>query len=290
MDSTFADFIQTAGLPEALLAHQRSLYQPLADWVVESRFRLVGIQGTQGSGKSTLAEVLKWHLEIGGLRVEVLSIDDLYLSRADRQLLARNTHPLLATRGVPGTHDVALGQQIFSWVQSGSGPLALPRFDKAQDDRAPRSDWHHCETPPDVLLFEGWCVGLSAQPEAELVQPVNELESWEDVAGEWRRFVNDQLRHHYEPWFEQLDALIVLQAPGFEQVFAWRKKQEEALRARKQGQGVMDEPALRRFISHYERLTRHALATLPDKADVLVPLSADQQPGAAQWLKRGVDQ
>lgn len=285
MDSTFADFIRTAGLPGALLAHQRSLYQPLADWVIENRFRLVGIQGTQGSGKSTLAEVLKWHLEMAGLRVEVLSIDDLYLSRADRQALARNNHPLLATRGVPGTHDVALGREIFSWVQSGSGPLMLPRFDKAQDDRATRSDWHHCEAPPDVLLFEGWCVGLSAQPEAELDPPINELERWEDAAGNWRRFVNDQLQQQYEPWFAQLEALVVLQAPGFEQVFAWRKKQEEALRARQQGRGVMDEAALRRFIAHYERLTRHALATLPDKADVLIPLAADQQPGAVQWLK-----
>lgn len=290
MDPTFADFIRTAGLPEALLAHQSSLYQPLADWVIENRLRLVGIQGTQGSGKSTLAEVLKWHLEKGGLQVEVLSIDDLYLSRADRQALALSTHPLLATRGVPGTHDVALGQQIFYWVQAGTGPLALPRFDKARDDRAPRSDWHHCEAPPDVLLFEGWCVGLAAQPEAELDQPVNELESLEDATGAWRRFVNVQLHHQYEPWFAQLDALVVLQAPGFEQVFAWRKKQEEALRARKQGQGVMDEPALRRFIAHYERLTRHALATLPDKADVLIPLAADQQPGAAQWLNPGEGQ
>ncbi|HET8902772.1 MAG TPA: hypothetical protein VFN16_02120, partial [Saccharospirillum sp.] len=140
---------------------------------------------------------------------------------------------------------------------------------------------------PDVLLFEGWCVGLAAQSEAELEQPVNELESREDGTGDWRRFVNDQLQHHYEPWFAQLDALIVLQAPGFEQVFAWRKKQEEALRARKQGQGVMDEAALGRFIAHYERLTRHALATLPDKADVLIPLAADQQPGDPQWLKQG---
>ncbi|MEX1214581.1 hypothetical protein [Saccharospirillum sp.] len=290
MDPTFADFVRTAGLPEALLFHQSSLYQPLADWVVANRLRLVGIQGTQGSGKSTLAEVLKWHLEMGGLRVEVLSIDDLYLSRADRQALAQSTHPLLATRGVPGTHDVALGREIFAWVQSGSGAYTLPRFDKAQDDRAPRAHWHHCETPPDVLLFEGWCVGLAAQSGTELDQPINELEAREDTAGDWRRYVNDQLQQFYEPWFAQLDALIVLQALGFEQVFAWRKKQEEALRARKQGLGVMDEAALRRFISHYERLTRHALATLPDKANVLIPLGADQQPGAVQWLKQGQSQ
>ncbi|WP_394170386.1 hypothetical protein [Saccharospirillum alexandrii] len=290
MDPTFADFIQSAGLPEALLAHQASLYQPLADWVIASRLTLVGIQGTQGSGKSTLAQVLKWHLEKAGLRVEVLSIDDLYLSRADRHALAQSTHPLLATRGVPGTHDVVLGRELFSWVRSGTGSRALPRFDKAQDDRASRADWHHCETPPDVLLFEGWCVGLTAQPETELTEPVNSLEAREDSAGDWRHYVNDQLRQFYEPWYNQLDALIVLQAPGFEQVFAWRKKQEEALRARKQGQGVMDEVALRRFISHYERLTGHALATLPERADILIPLGADQQPGPIQWLKKGPDQ
>lgn len=287
MDPTFANFIRTAGLPAALLSHQSSLYQPLADWVIANRLRLVGIQGTQGSGKSTLAAVLKWHLQQAGLSVEVLSIDDLYLSRADRQALARSTHPLLATRGVPGTHDVALGREIFSWVRSGSGAHALPRFDKALDDRKPRADWLHREAPPDVLLFEGWCVGVAAQPESELAKPVNALEAREDSAGHWRHYVNDQLHQFYEPWFAQLNALVVLQAPGFEQVFAWRKKQEEALRACKQGQGVMDEVALRRFISHYERLTRHALATLPGRADVLIPLGADQQPGPVQWLKQG---
>lgn len=287
MNPTFAEFIRTSGLPEALLAHQASLYQPLADWIQARQLTLVGIQGTQGSGKSTLAEVLKWHLEQGGLSVEILSIDDLYLSRTDRRQLAQSTHPLLATRGVPGTHDVDLGQQIFTWVQSGSGPVALPRFDKAQDDREPRANWRGCEAPPDVLLFEGWCVGVTAQPEAELEPPVNALEHREDASGHWRRFVNDQLKHHYEPWFARLDALIVLQAPGFEQVLDWRRKQEDALRARKQGQGVMDEAALQRFISHYERLTRHALATLPGKADVLIPLGADQQPGQWQWLNPG---
>jgi len=287
MDSTFAEYIRQAGLPEALLSYHSQLYQPLADWVVKNRFKLVGIQGTQGSGKSTLAEVLKWHLEGRGLRVEVLSIDDLYLSHADRQALSRGIHPLLATRGVPGTHDVALGRQVISWVQSGSGAFALPRFDKAQDGRAPRASWQHCDAPPDVLLFEGWCVGIPAQSEAELRQPVNELEAKEDASGEWRQFVNDQLQYLYAPWFAQLNALVVLQAPGFEQVFAWRKKQEDALRACKQGQGVMDETALRRFISHYERLTRHGLATLPGKADVLIPLDNNQHPGTAQWLKQG---
>jgi D-glycerate 3-kinase len=287
MDSTFADFVQTAGLPKVLLAYQSTLYQPLADWIVKSRFKVVGIQGTQGSGKSTLAEALKWHLQEQGMRVEVLSIDDLYLSRADRQTLAQSTHPLLATRGVPGTHDVALGREVLSWVKAGSGSFALPRFDKSRDDRVPRTDWHHCESPPDVLLFEGWCVGIPPQTDAELRQPVNELEAAEDPSGEWRRFVNDQLRFFYTPWFAQIDALVVLQSPGFEQVYAWRKKQEDALRASRQGQGVMNDSALRRFISHYERLTRHALETLPNHADVLVPLGNNQRPSTLQWLKSG---
>ena len=39
----------------------------------------------------------------------------------------------------------------------------------------------------------------------------------------------------------------------------------------------MDEAQLRRFIGHYERLTRHALATLPECADWMFVLDESQQ-------------
>ncbi|PTY37270.1 hypothetical protein BGP77_02070 [Saccharospirillum sp. MSK14-1] len=257
-------------------------YQPLADWLLQRRPTILGVQGTQGSGKSTLAEVLKWHLEQQGLSVAILSIDDLYLPLAERQRLAKQRNPLLATRGVPGTHDLALGETLLHWVRHGVGAKALPRFDKSRDDRRAMSEWPVLGSPPDMLIFEGWCVAMTAQPEAELDEPINALERDEDPDGDWRRYVNDQLAGPYQHLFAALDALIVLKAPGFEQVFDWRRRQEEALRGRG-GSGVMDDNQLRRFIQHYERLTRHGLTTLGEQADVVVPLDDQQRPGAPRW-------
>lgn len=278
----FAAFLKQAALPAELERYRDSLYQPLTAWLLRRRPRILGIQGTQGSGKSTLAEVLKWQLEQQGWTVAILSIDDLYLPLAERQRLAQQRHPLLATRGVPGTHDLALGEAMVHWVRLGKGAKALPRFDKARDDRRPEADWPTLPQPPDLLIFEGWCIGLSAEPDAALVEPINELERREDASGDWRRYVNAQLAGPYQRLFAALDALIVLRAPGFEQVFNWRRRQEEGLRGRG-GSGVMNDDQLRRFIQHYERLTRHGLATLGERADVLIPLDDQQRPGRPHW-------
>ena len=64
---------------------------------------LIGVAGAQGSGKTTLARSLA--VALGGVQ---LSLDDVYRTRAERQTLARDLHPLLATRGPPLTHDLDL--------------------------------------------------------------------------------------------------------------------------------------------------------------------------------------
>ncbi|MBN8482926.1 MAG: hypothetical protein J0L88_15180, partial [Xanthomonadales bacterium] len=61
------------------------------------------------------------------------------------------------------------------------------------------------------------------------------------------------------------------QAPAFDVVAGWRDEQERALR-RRRAPHAMDAAALVRFVAHYERLSRHALRTLPILADVLVAL------------------
>jgi D-glycerate 3-kinase len=236
---------------------------------------LVGIAGSQGSGKSTLATALEDDLRRAGRACAILSIDDLYLPRAERRRLARDVHPLLATRGVPGTHDVALGLDILAGFDAGR-PLLLPRFDKAEDDRRPVSDWE--ATPPlDLLILEGWCIGARAEPDAALREPVNRLEAEEDADGLWRRYANDALAGDYQRLFGRIDRLLFLAAPGFETVLGWRIQQEQALRARG-GAHVMDDAAIARFIAHYERLTRHMLREMPAHADLLIRLDADRTP------------
>lgn len=215
----------------------------------------------------------------------MLALDDFYLTRAERETLARTVHPLLATRGVPGTHDVALARRTLERVRAlrEGEALAIPRFVKARDDRAPERDWPACRGPVDVVLFEGWCVGTPPQAADELGAPVNALEAEADADGRWRAYVNAQLAGGYAGLFEMLDRLVLLQAPGFEVVHGWRLEQEAGNAAEVAGAQAMTPEALIRFIAHYERLTRHALRVLPARADVVLELDDRRRVVAARY-------
>ncbi|MDB9711757.1 hypothetical protein OAA42_01510 [Pelagibacteraceae bacterium] len=64
------------------------------------------VSGPQGSGKTTFTSEVKKKLNKKKLKVLVLSIDDFYLSKKDRNKLSKTISPLLVTRGVPGTHNL----------------------------------------------------------------------------------------------------------------------------------------------------------------------------------------
>ncbi len=234
---------------------------------------VIGLCGAQGSGKSTAAARAAEQLAAEGLATAVLSLDDLYLTLAERVSLAATVHPLLRTRGVPGTHDVGLGIALLDGLARG-GTVRLPRFDKAADDRAPADAWPL--TPPDlrVLLFEGWCVGAAPQADDALAEPVNALEADEDRDGRWRHYVNDQLAGPYQSLFARLDRLVLLRAPDFGVVRGWRIEQEQALR--QATGGGMSDADIDRFVRHYERLTRHILAEMLGRADVTVSLDPNR--------------
>lgn len=243
---------------------------------------LVGICGAQGSGKSTLTETLTEHFREKGLRVAALSLDDLYLRRAEREHLAAAVHPLLATRGVPGTHDVELGEAVLDALGK-PGTISVPRFDKSIDDRFPERAWETVEGPVDLILFEGWCVGASAEAERALAAPINVLERTEDADGQWRRYANTALAGDYQRLFGRIDLLILLAAPSFEIVARWRTEQEEHLRrklhaeGREQGSGLMSAEQIARFVQHYERITRHILTEMPARADIVIKLNGERQ-------------
>lgn len=234
---------------------------------------VIGLCGAQGSGKTTLAAGLKRTMERSGVSTALLSIDDLYLTRCEREALATQVHPLLRTRGVPGTHDIALALNIVARMDRGEGVL-LPRFDKANDDRLPRDRWDEAEPGTRLLILEGWCVGALPQDEATLAKPVNALERDEDREGVWRRFANDSLAGDYQRLFARIDRLLLLAAPGFDVVAGWRIQQEHELRstAGSAAPGVMSDAGILRFIQHYERLTRHILAEMPGRADMVIEL------------------
>ena len=240
---------------------------------------VLGLCGAQGSGKTTLASALARHFEAEGTRTAILSIDDLYRTHAERERLGKTVHPLLRTRGVPGTHDVDLGLAVLAALDKGVATW-LPRFDKARDDRCPRSDWGQAKAGTRLLIFEGWCVGARPEPEAALAEPVNALERDEDRDGRWRRFVHAALAGDYQRLFARIDGLVLLAAPDFAIVRDWRIEQERDLRAQAPpgSPGLMDDAAVARFVQHYERLTRHMLNEMPARADLVVDIAEDRSP------------
>jgi D-glycerate 3-kinase len=282
-------FLERECLPDSYREQAQNSFIPFVESLrpllgVQKRVPVLGIHGSQGSGKSTLAEFMYWYLHEGdGLNIALLSLDDFYLTLAQRQQLASSIHPLLRTRGVPGTHDVSLALATIAKLRSlrSDQVLRLPRFDKARDDRSPQSSWPKVRGPIDLIVFEGWCVGASPQMPTELESAINDLEQCEDADSEWRRYVNTCLAGDYQTLFAELDYLLMLRAPSFHCVADWRGEQEQKLAQRQQSgastPGLMDSAAIQRFIQHYERLTTHCLNTLPASADCVMSLGSHRE-------------
>ena len=262
--------------PGHVNAFDAGFVQHILDDVLASGARVYGITGPQGCGKATLAAQLAGAAAGRGLRMAAVSIDDFYLDHDARQALARDVHPLLATRGPPGTHDVMLACDTLDALRAGK-PAPLPRFDKLTDRRLPPAQWTVLDGV-DLVVFEGWFLTTPPQARAELEDPVNALEREEDRDGRWRRWCNDALARDYPPLWQRIDRLLYLQPPGFEVVPGWRWDQEQALREADPGRRGMDRAGVDRFVSHFERVSRQAMRTLPAIAGRVVALDADRRP------------
>jgi D-glycerate 3-kinase len=268
-------------LAEALLLHQKGAGRPV----------LVGINGSQGSGKSTACDYLCEQMEIdGGVRVAVLSLDDFYLTRSQREQLAQTIHPLFATRGVPGTHDMALLRTTLDGLlaHSAGGTVSIPRFDKALDDRRPPVAWDRVAAGVDLVLLEGWCLGARPQSAEALAVPVNILEHDEDSDGRWRGYVNDVIARDFLPLYRRVDQWVMLRAPSFDCVYRWRLEQEQKLAARTPGGAshIMSSEEVARFVQYYQRLTEHCLTELPPRVHYRFDLDEQRRIAACEHLER----
>lgn len=253
-----------------------ALVADLLDDALRHEARVFGIAGLQGSGKSTLAAQVVALAQARGLRAATLSIDDGYLNPGERRRLARTVHPLLATRGPPGTHDVALLCETLDAVRAGRA-TRLPRFDKRHDLRLPPSRWPTIGPPVrmlDLLVFEGWCLKVPTEDAAALATPVNALERDGDADGTWRRWCNAALDRDYPALWARIDRLLWLHPPGFDVVADWRWQQEQA---RPGGGTRLSRAGVARFVQHFERVSRQALRCLPGIADHTWRLDAQRR-------------
>lgn len=248
----------------------QSLSRSIADEVLAAAdVRVVGIGGGQGAGKSTLAAQLVTELCARGARAAQLSLDDFYLTRAQRSMLARDVHPLLATRGVPGSHDIDGLARAVEDLQR-PGRVRVPQFDKGADDRM--KEVRVIEGDCRMVVVEGWCIGARPQPGADLVVPVNGLEANEDSVAIWRGWVNLQLAA-YQRLNDLIDYLVFLDVGDMHRVLAFRAQQEADLEPGRR----MAPAALKRFIAHYERITAWMRADVPARADLTVELGDAHQ-------------
>lgn len=266
------------GLPHATAGWPPAFVQARLAEALDRGLRVHAVAGLQGTGKSTLASQLVAAARDRGVRALALSIDDFYLGRRERLRLGRTVHPLCATRGPPGTHDVPLACEVLD-AFAARAPARVPRFDKIADRRLPPSRWPVARDI-DLVVFEGWFLRVPPQPESALRAPLNRLEREEDPEGTWRRWANASLARDYPALWQRLPWMLFLQGPGFEVVPDWRWQQERTLQAAHPARRAMDHAQVMRFVQFFERVSRHAMATLPALADRVIALDAGRRPTA----------
>ena len=243
---------------------------------------IIGLAGGQGSGKTTISSILTLILrKYFKLNVFKISIDDFYKTRKDRKSLSKNKHPLLMTRGVPGTHDIDLMLNFFKKIKSKNfKSLQIPTFNKAIDNRSPKSLWFKIKSKPDVIIFEGWCVGARAQTASQLKKSINSLEKVHDQNTKWRIYVNNQLKNKYKILFNQLDGLLYLKAKNFNLLREWRLKQERKLLVQtknKKNLKIMSSGDIINFMQTYQRITQQMFKDALKSSSIMMSLNSNHQ-------------
>ena len=264
----------------------KSFLIPISFWISKrinkKKTLIIGLAGGQGSGKTTISSILTLILrKYFKLNIFKISIDDFYKTRKERKILSITKHPLLMTRGVPGTHDVDLMLRFFKKVKSNNFKrLEIPKFNKAIDDRYKRNFWYKLKSKPDVIIFEGWCVGAKAQTIKQLKKPINSLERVHDQGIKWRSYVNNQLKTKYNTLFKQLDGLLYLKAKNFNLLKNWRLKQERKLWVKtknKKNLKIMSSGDLINFMQTYQRITQQMFKDAIKNSSIIMNLNNKHQ-------------
>ena len=252
-------------------------YLPLSEWIYsiyskDFKTKIIGLSGGQGAGKSTITGILKLILKKKyGLNICVFSIDDFYKTKNERLRMSKKKHPLFITRGVPGTHDIALlNQTIRKLKQKKFRTVLIPKFDKSKDDRFKKNKWQKIKIKPDIIIFEGWCVGTTHQNNNELKRPLNLIEKKYDENLKWRKTVNNLIKKRYKNIFNKIDKLVFLKVPHFNYIIKWRWLQEQKMKLTTKSKKTMSKTEVKEFIMFYERLTKHMIKNYSKISDLTI--------------------
>ena len=248
---------------------------PIIDNIANSKQKKILISGSQGIGKSTLLKIIEKNvLKFYEKKILTLSLDDYYLSKKERLILSKKIHPLLITRGVPGTHDInKLIKDVISF-QNKKYPIIKPIFDKLKDDRSRKRE--KIIKKADILILEGWCCGSPPIEKKYLYKNINFLEKKEDPEMIWRNFYNQKLKNEYAYLFNLFGKKIFLKSPAFDYVLNWRFKQEKMM-IKKNNKKIMNKNELKYFISHYEKITKSMIKVLPKRANIVIKIDKNQR-------------
>ena len=264
----------------------KSFLIPISFWIAKKAKKnkpcIVGLSGGQGSGKTTISSIISIILrKYFKLNVFIISIDDFYKTRKERFLLSKRIHPSLMTRGVPGTHDINMILDFFKRVKGKKfRSLKLPKFNKVTDDRYNKKSWYSLKTKPDIIIFEGWCVGAKAEKNNTLKKSVNSMEKLKDTKLTWRSYVNEQLKTKYKQLYDQLNCLLYIKSSNFTLLKKWRIKQEKKLRLKNKRSNkfkIMSDEEIINFMQTYQRVTQSMFKYVPKYASIILNLKSNHQ-------------
>ncbi len=242
-----------------------------------------GILGAQGTGKTTLAKILVLILEKLGYKTISISIDDIYKTYAERQLLQKEDSRLI-WRGPPGTHDVSLGIEILDKLrqsenQNSDNLIAIPRFNKSLFHGAGDRIEPEIVNKVDIILFEGWFVGV--RPVEEKIFDVAPPPIITEADKKFACDMNLKLTE-YLPLWKKLDSLIVLYPIDHRFSKQWRKQAEQQMIA--SGKSGMSDDEIEKFVDYFWKalhpeLFIKPLIQNPELVELVIEINSDHSLG-----------
>ena len=249
---------------------------PIFLYLNNSKNNMFLLSGSQGIGKTTIIKILKKNFyKYFNKRILALSLDDFYFDKNEREKISKLSHPLMKTRGVPGTHNVKEILNVIEKFKKKKYPMKIPKFDKLKDIKLKENI---IQNKCDILILEGWCCGSPAIKKSYLYKNINNLEKNYDKFFVWRNYYNECLKKDYSKLFKRFDKLIYFKAPSFSCILKWRFKQENYMKKNAKNINLgMNKNEIKNFILYYEKLTKWMIRILPQEANLTIFVDKNQR-------------